>query len=185
MQSSPSRAGEGLVLSATSSPALSIGVESGHFGIHAGAGFRWVKNEQFSESNLQVGDPLDVSESVVVLSPAVTLNWLNDMSPIPWYLMIRGQRDVAVSASASGLESVSVSYSDAEHEEYLKSQNSPWVISGGLGVRTSLTERISLGGEIGVSYLTVKEKIDSESSVHELKRQSLGTFFQLTVFVYL
>jgi hypothetical protein len=185
-QSSPSLGGDGLVLDATSSPAISIGVEKGSLGIYAGAGFRWTKDDSFTDPGSQFFEPIDTSSSVVVVIPALTLRWLNDWGAIPGYLLLRAEKSVAVSASASGYDSFSAyPYSDSAREELLKSQNSPWSISGGLGVRAPLTERLALGGEFGVGYYFRESVLDSESYKSDYSSHTVSTFFRLTMFVYL
>ena len=178
--------GEGFLLSATSSPALSIGFEKGWIGIYAGAGFRWSENLGESITYDPVNDGFvlsDVRTSATVVAPALSLRLLSPSTTLPGYLAMQVEKDIPVATSADGFGGDA----NAAYEEYLQSQNSMLRISGGLGIRVPLSERLSLGGEVGVWFSTVSVELPSSLQFGAVddERNFVSTYFRLAMFLYL
>jgi len=180
LQASPSFCDDRTFLSASSRPSIAIGVEYERFAFSVGTDFRWYSQTlDIQYNDITPEDRLETNE-IFVLRPAISMSLLSRSNSLTKYFILSAGKDIPLHSSSTGHEE-----NDA-YGEYLESQNSSFWVSGALGVRTPISEKLSLGGEFGAWYRAYDVELDDNNwSKMKSSGKNLDTFFRLVMYLYL
>jgi hypothetical protein len=162
-----------MVLTATSSPTISVGIEGDWLALSIGTGFRWL-DYGFTYKY----DEIDRNESVAVIRPALSLTLIGRSANLSRYFTMRAGKEIPFLASVDGYVE-----NDA-YEERLKDRYDDYWLSGGVGLRKSLSESFSLGAEVGVWFEKSDEELKGRYTWSRLYTNYVSTYFNVAAWFY-